>query len=81
MHGSFDKQDGTGTSRRSGIGLFAVPVFLVIALIGLAMTKPEASRWISAAVEAEFAGASLPQEAASPLLAQPATTVQTVRLY
>lgn len=83
MHGSFDKQGETGnrSNRRWGIGVFAVPVFLVIALIGLAVIKPEASNWISAAVQAEFAGSSLPQEAASTLLAQPAMTVRAVRLY
>ena len=83
MHGSFDRQDGTGNraSRRAGIGLFAVPVFVVIALIGLVMIKPQAANWISAAVEAEFAGSSLPQGAASTVLAQPATTVRAVRLY
>jgi hypothetical protein len=83
MHGSFDKQGETGDRpyRRWGIGFFAVPVFVVLALIGLAMTKPSASNWISAAVQAEFAGSSLPQEAVSTLLAQPAMTVRAVRLY
>jgi hypothetical protein len=83
MHGSIDRQSeaGTRSDRRWGIGFFALPVFVVIALIGLAMTKPAASNWISAAVQAEFAGSSLPQEAASTLLAQPAMTVRAVRLY
>jgi len=83
MHGSFDKQGETdnGANRRWGIAVFAVPVFIVIALIGLALSQPAASNWISAAVQAEFAGSSLPQEAASTLLAQPAMTVRAVRLY
>jgi hypothetical protein len=83
MHGSFDKQGETGnrSSRRWSIGVFAVPVFVVIALIGLALSQPAASNWISAAVQAEFAGSSLPQEATSILLAQPAATVRAVRLY
>jgi hypothetical protein len=83
MHGSLDKQGETGNRvyRRWGIAIFAVPVFVVIALIGLALAQPAASNWISAAVQAEFAGSSLPQEAASTLLAQPAMTVRAVRLY
>jgi hypothetical protein len=83
MHGSFDKQGETGNraKRRWGIGAFAVPVFVVIALIGLALSQPEAANWISAAVQAEFVGSSLPQEAAPTLLAQPAMTVRAVRLY
>jgi hypothetical protein len=83
MHGSFDKQGETGnrSSRSWGIGFFALPIIVVIGLIGLAMTKPAASNWISAAVQAEFAGSNLPQEAASTLLAQPAMTVRAARLY
>jgi len=83
MHGSLDKPGETGNRvyRRWGIGIFAVPIFVAFALIGLALAQPAASNWISAAVQAEFAGSSLPQEATSTLLAQPAMTVQTVRLY
>jgi hypothetical protein len=83
MHGSLDKPGETRNrvSRRWGIGVFAVPVFVVIALIALALAQPAASSWISAAVQAEFAGSSLPQEATSTLLAQPAMTVQAARLY
>jgi hypothetical protein len=83
MHGSFDKQGETGnrSSRRWSIGVFAVPVFVVIALIGLALSQPEAANWISAAVQAEFVGSSLPQEVVPTLLAQPAMTVRAGRLY
>jgi hypothetical protein len=83
MHGSLDKPGETGSRvyQRWAIGVFAVPVFVVIALIGLALAQPAASNWISAAVQAEFTGSSLPQEAASTLLAQPAMTVRAVRLY
>jgi hypothetical protein len=83
MHGSFDKLGETGNRiyRNWGIGVFALPVLVVIALIGLALTKPAASSWISDAVQAEFAGYNLPQEAASTLLAQPVMTVQAARLY
>jgi hypothetical protein len=83
MHGSLNKQSETGNppNRRWGIGVFAVPVFIVVALVGLALAQPAASTWISAAVQAEFAGSSLPQEAASTLLAQPAMTVRAIKLY
>lgn len=83
MHGSLNKPGETGNRvyRRWGVGVFAVPVFVVIALIGLALVQPAASNWISAAAQAEFAGSSLPQETTSTLLAQPAMTVRAVRLY
>ena len=83
MHGSLNKPGETGDRicRRWAIGVFAVPVIVVIGLIGLSLVHPAASSWISAAVQAEFTGSSLPQEAASTLMAQPAMTVRAVRLY
>jgi len=83
MHGSLDRQGETGNRvyRRWGIAIFAIPVFVVAVLIGLALAQPAASNWISAAVQAEFAGSSLPQEATSTVQAQPAMTVRAARLY
>ena len=83
MHGSLDKSGETRNRSYPlwGIGVFVVPVFVAIALVGLVLYQPAASSWIAAAAQAEFAGSSLPQETTSTLLAQPTTTVQTVRLY
>ena len=83
MHGSFDKQGETGnrSSRRWSIGVFAVPVFVAIALIGLVIAQPAASRWISEAVQAEFGGGNLTPEIAPIQLAKPTMQIHTVRAY
>ena len=81
MHGTFDR---SGESRNRfdrswSAGLFAVPALFAIALIGLAMTQPAASNWISEAAEAEFAGAFITPEIAPTQLAQPAMQIRTVK--
>jgi cell division protein FtsW (lipid II flippase) len=45
-----------GVYRNWTIKLFALPLLLVVALIGFAVSHPEVPRWISAAAQAEFAG-------------------------
>ena len=75
MHGSFEPPRETrdnGIYRRWGIGFLALPVLLAVALIGLAITHPTASNWISEAVQAEFASTGLAPEAAPTQLARPA---------
>ena len=81
MHGSFNKFSETGKRiyRRWGIGFFALPVLVVIALIGLAITQPAASNWISEAVQAEFAGTNFAPDLAPTQLAPPARETRTVR--
>jgi hypothetical protein len=54
-------------------------VLVVIALIGLAITQPAASNWISEAVQAEFAGTSFAPDLAPTQLAPPARETRTVR--
>jgi len=78
MQGLFDKPGETINRiyQRWGIGVFALPVLLVIALVGLAMTPRAAPNWISQAAEAEFAGANYRLEAAP---AQPAKPVIEIR--
>jgi hypothetical protein len=80
MHGSFDKTGETIKTAygRWGVGILVLPVLVVVALIGLAMTNPKTSNWISDAVQAEFVGSNGP-EAAPTQLARPASTIQTVR--
>jgi hypothetical protein len=81
MHGTFDR---SGESRNRfdrswNVGLFAVPVLFAIALIGLAMTQPTASNWISEAAQAEFAGAFISPEMAPAQVAAPGKQIHTVK--
>jgi hypothetical protein len=81
MHGIFAK---SGESvkiiyRDWGIGAFALPVLVVVALIGLVVTHSDPSTWMSEALQAEFARAKYGPEVAPPQLAQPAQPIRTVR--
>ena len=82
MHGSFDRpgESGNRMQRSWSIGFFAFPILLVIALIGLVIAQPAASRWISEAVQAEFGGGNL-TEIAPVQLAKPTMQIRTVRAY
>jgi hypothetical protein len=62
-----------------GIGILALPVLVVVALVGLAMTHLDVSSWMSEAAQAEFAGANNRPEAAPKQLAQPSIEVRPVR--
>ena len=77
MHGSFDRSGKSNNriDRGSGIGFLALPVLLVIALIGLAMIQPAMPIWISEAVQAEFVGADLVPDTRPTQLAQPSMVV------
>jgi hypothetical protein len=83
MHGSFDRpgQSGNRTQRSWSIGFFAFPILLVIALVGLALAQPAASKWISEAVQAEFGGGNSTPEIAPVQLAKPIMQIRTVRAY
>ena len=80
MHGSIDKSQQANQSiyRSWNIKLIALPVLLVIALIGFAVSHPDVSRWISEAVQAEFVGTDLPDLAPPKQLAQPANQIHNV---
>jgi hypothetical protein len=81
MHGSFDKsgENDNRTHRSWSVGFFAVPVFVVIALVGLMLTQPAASNWISEAAQAEFVGLNPAPQVAPTQLAQPAMAIRIVR--
>jgi hypothetical protein len=83
MHGSFDKpsESGNRMQRSWSIGFFAFPILLMIALIGLVIAQPAASRWILEAVQAEFGGGSLTPEIAPVQLAKPTMQIRTVKAY
>jgi hypothetical protein len=82
MHGSLNRSDENQnrTDRNWSIGLFVLPVLVMIALVALAIIKPVASVWISEAAQAEFVGPDAP-EVAPTKLAQPATQIRTVKAY
>ncbi len=81
MHGSLDRSGQADDNVRRGwrIAFFALPVLILVALVGLAITHPSASIWISDAVQAEFAGANDGPDLAPTQLARPAGKTRTVR--
>jgi hypothetical protein len=83
MRGSSRKSSETAKSDLIwDIGIFVLPVLMVIALIGLATTNQVASNWvnwISEGVQAEFAGSYLVPDVA-PTQAEPAREIQEVGL-
>jgi hypothetical protein len=83
MHGSFEKsvKSNKRFSERRSIGFFVFPVLLAVALIGLAILEPAASKWISDAAQAEFAGRYAMPDPAPTQLARPGMEVRTVRAY
>jgi hypothetical protein len=82
MHGSLDKPPRDDESSDRDIKLMALPILVVIALVGLAISHPSASRWISEATQAEFVGVDFVPDLAPPTrLAQPANAVRTLRSY
>jgi len=83
MHGTFDKSRKSyhRIDRGSGIEFLALPAFLVIAVIGLAMTHPALPSWISEAVQAEFVNPDLVREIAPTQLAQPGMVTRAVNAY
>jgi hypothetical protein len=82
MHGTFEKSRevrDNNVRRASGVGFLAVLVLIAVALVGLAIAKPEASTWIAEAAQAEFAGSFMTPEATPMQLARPASETRTVR--
>ena len=82
MHGPLDKQprDSKSVYRNWDIKLFALPILLVVALIGFAVSHPGVSKWISDAAQAEFVGTDLVPDLAPPTrLAQPTNEIRTVK--
>ena len=81
MQGLLDKSGKTISRvyQRWGVGVFALPVLLAIALVGLAMTPRAAPNWITQATEAEFAGANYRLEAAPAQPANPAIEIRAAK--
>ena len=82
MHGSFDRSGkSVSFSDRWRIGFFAFPVVLAVALIALVILEPSASRLISEAAQAEFAGVYAPPDSGPTQLARPSMETRTVKAY
>ena len=84
MPGPLEKQprDSKSVYRNWDIKLFALPILLVVALIGFAVSHPGAPRWISEAAQAEFVGTDLVPDLAPPTrVAQPTNEIRTVKAY
>jgi hypothetical protein len=79
MHGSFDKSGETGNPVFRRIGLFALPLLIIITLAGLAMSRPAASKWLSDAAQAEVAGDNSAPEPAPMQRAKPAGDLSMVK--
>ena len=82
MHGTIDRvgKNNNRIHQSWSVGFFAVPVLLILALIGLAIFQPAASVWISEAVQAEFSGTDIAPQVAPTQLARPAGESRTARV-
>ncbi|MDH2382249.1 hypothetical protein [Bradyrhizobium sp. CER78] len=76
MHGSFDNrpQDPSSNYGSFSIKLIALPVLVIVALIGMLVSHPAAVKWISDAAQAEFVGTDTVDTNPLPRIAQPAPT-------
>ena len=82
MHGSFDREprDEQSNYQSFSIKLIALPVLVIIALIGMLVSHPAATKWISDAAQAEFVGTDLVPDLAPPTrVAQPSNEIRTVK--
>lgn len=79
MHGLFDKSGKADKDTYRSIGFLALPVLIVMALIGLATVHPEWAHWISQAAQAEFVGTDLVPDVAPIQLAKPAMEIRPVK--
>jgi hypothetical protein len=80
--GGFFRQSGEFIGdiyRNWGIGIFALPVLIAIALVGLVLSRPSASNWMSDAAPTEHATSNASPGAASAHLAQPQATTRAIR--
>ncbi|MCC8960899.1 hypothetical protein H8A95_00900 [Bradyrhizobium sp. Pear76] len=95
MQGSFDnRQQDPDSSQDPGsnyesfsIKLIALPVLVIVALIGMLVSHPAAVKWISDAAQAEFAATYAVDTDPLPKIAQPGPTpqprneIRTVKAY
>jgi hypothetical protein len=88
MHGPSDKQpqDARSAYRSFSVKLVALPVLILVALIGMAVSHPSMTKWISDAAQAEFVGTEfvgtdiVPGLAPPTRLARPTNQIRTVHV-
>jgi hypothetical protein len=72
MHAPYDRsgKSGSRSESRSGAGFLILPAVIAVVLITLSVLHPKSSVWISQAVQSEFGGYGIaddaPVEAAQP---------------
>ncbi|MGY3444199.1 MULTISPECIES: hypothetical protein [unclassified Bradyrhizobium] len=78
MQGSFDnrRQDPERNYQSFSFKLIALPVLVIVALIGMLVSHPSAVTWVSDAAQAEFAGTEAVYADPVPNVAELAPTVQ-----
>jgi hypothetical protein len=84
MHGPFEKaRKGEPNIYQSwSMKLVALPLLLLIALIGYIVSHPEVAKWVADGVGAEFAGSLVAPEPASPTkIAQPSNQARAVTAH
>jgi hypothetical protein len=86
MHAPLDRSNerpnrtGYAGQAKSGNRFLIVPVLIAMLLLFLVVIQPNAGRWISEAVQAEFSdGVTIDTAATQP--AQPGMATRTVRAY
>ena len=81
MHGPFDKspKGEQNIYQNWSMKLFALPLLLVIALIGYIVSHPDVAKWVADGVGAEFTGTAVAPESAPPTqIAQPGNRARAV---
>jgi hypothetical protein len=84
MHGPFEKarKGETNICQSWSIKLVALPLLLLIALIGYIVSHPEVAKWVADGVGAEFAGTAAAPESAPPTqIAQPGNRARAVTAH
>jgi hypothetical protein len=73
MHGTFDRRphETRSTPRGWSTALIALPVLIVIALVGMAVSHPLAAKWIAEAAQAEYVGTEFVGTDVMPNLVEP----------
>lgn len=84
MHGPFESaRKGKPIVYQSwSMKLFALPLLLLIALIGYIVSHPDVEKWVADGVGAEFAGTVVVPESAPPTqIAQPGNRARAVTAH
>lgn len=83
MHGTFDKgpQHDQNIYQSWSIKLIALPLLIVIALVGMVVSHPSAVKLISDAAQAEFAGPDFVGPDIAPDVSRPSRLLPANRIW